>query len=184
MTDLDTLDRFGTLPEPTTLVMRRRLSGPPDRVWDYLTRADLRAKWLAAGDDVPAVGVDGPAAGDSFELVWRNATLTDPPGQKPEGFGPEHRMTSRVVTCDPPRLLVFTWGEAGEVRIDLTPADGATILTLTHLRIAERSGRLMIGAGWHAHLDILEARIAGTATPVFWDHWRALRADYDARIPH
>jgi hypothetical protein len=58
------------------------------------------------------------------------------------------------------------------------------LLTLTHRRIGERSARVMIGAGWHAHLDILAARVAGKepATP-FWDGWLKLRQEYDRRLP-
>lgn len=42
----------------------------------------------------------------------------------------------------------------------------------------------MIGAGWHAHLDILASRVTGIepATP-FWDGWQLLRQEYDQRLP-
>ena len=42
---------------------------------------------------------------------------------------------------------------------------------------------LDVSAGWHMHLDILAARAAGEAPPPFWDGWRALKADYDRRLP-
>ena len=92
----------GTLIEPTTLKIQRMLPGPIERVWAYLTDSELRRKWLAAGKMEMK-------AGSSFELVWRNDELTDPPGNKPEGFGDEHRMESRIVELDPPRKISFTW---------------------------------------------------------------------------
>jgi hypothetical protein len=42
----------------------------------------------------------------------------------------------------------------------------------------------MVGAGWHAHLDVLVERVSGEQpTTFFWDRWVALRADYEKRIP-
>jgi hypothetical protein len=58
------------------------------------------------------------------------------------------------------------------------------LLTLTHRRIAERSARLMIGAGWHAHLDILVARVSGEEPAMpFWDGWKRLKQEYDRLLP-
>ena len=95
---------YGALSEPATLTIQRMLPGPIERVWAYLTESDLRSKWLASGDMELKVGAP-------FELVWRNSELTDPPGKRPEGFGEEHRMESRILEIDPPRKLVFTWGK-------------------------------------------------------------------------
>ncbi len=176
MTDTAVPDAFGKLIEPTTLVIQRLLPGPIERVWSFLTESDLRRRWLASGDMVLKVGAP-------FTLTWRNDELTDPPGARPEGFGKEHSMESRITACDPPRTLTFTWGE-GDVSIALEDRGGKALLTLTHRRIAERSARVMIGAGWHAHLDILVARVSGKepATP-FWDGWLQLRQEYDRLLP-
>lgn len=168
-------DGYGTLVEPTTLRIERVLPGPVERVWSYLTDGELRRQWLAAG--AMETKVDS-----TFELVWRNDELTAPPGRKPEGFGTEHRMQSRVVECDAPRRLTFTWGE-GTVTFELEPQGRRVLLTVTHTRLTERNSRLMVGAGWHAHLEILAARIGGEATEPFWDRWVALKQDYDARLP-
>jgi uncharacterized protein YndB with AHSA1/START domain len=176
MTDTAPPDAYGTLIEPTTLSIQRLLPGPIERVWAFLTQSDLRRRWLASGDMELKVGAP-------FTMVWRNDELTDPPGARPEGFGAEHSMESRITECDPPRKLTFVWG-AGDVAIALEERGGKVLLTLTHRRIAERSSRVMIGAGWHAHLDILAARVAGKepATP-FWDGWLKLRQEYDRRLP-
>jgi uncharacterized protein YndB with AHSA1/START domain len=169
------IDPYGELVEPTTLKIQRLLPGPIERVWAYLTDSDLRRQWLASGQ--MEMKVDAP-----FELVWRNDELTDPPGRKPPGFGEEHRMPSRILAIDPPHQLVFSWGDGGEVSFDLSPAGERVLLTLIHRRLPERPTKLMIGAGWHMHLDVLVARVSGAKTEPFWDGWKRLRDDYDRRM--
>lgn len=176
MTQLADRGAYGTLLEPTTFRIERRLPGPIERVWSYLTDSDLRQKWLASG--VMDLKVGAP-----FELVWQNDRLTDDPGQRPEEFGEEHRMTSRILQVDPPRKLVFSWFETGEVTMELTPDGDGVLLTLTHRRLSGRAGLLNVSAGWHAHLDVLAARLAGVPFGTFWDKWRSLKEDYARRIP-
>jgi uncharacterized protein YndB with AHSA1/START domain len=176
MTDVAALDAYGVLTEPATLTIRRLLPGPIERVWAYLTQSDLRRRWLAAGDMELAVGTP-------FELVWRNDELTDPPGQRPPGFSGEHRMQSRITELDPPRKLAFTWGGSGDVCFTLEPKGDKVLLTLVHRRVGDRAMKLMVGAGWHMHLDVLVARVTGAEIEPFWDGWSRLRAEYDHRIP-
>ena len=57
------------------------------------------------------------------------------------------------------------------------------LLTLVHKRLPDRSTMLNVSAGWHAHLDILAARMAGHEPAPFWDGWGRLKQDYDRRIP-
>jgi uncharacterized protein YndB with AHSA1/START domain len=180
MTDLATLDApsgsYGVLSEPATLTITRRLPGPMERIWAYLTESDLRRRWLAAGEMPLAVGA-------TFELVWRNDELTDPPGQRPAEFGGEHRMQCRITEVDPPRRLVFTWGAGSEVSFDLETQGSEVLLTLHHRRLQDRPTMLNVGAGWHAHLDVLVARATGKDPAPFWDAWLRLKQDYDRRLP-
>jgi uncharacterized protein YndB with AHSA1/START domain len=176
MTVLQDNDTFGTLIEPATLNIQRLLPGPIERVWAYLTESDLRRKWLAAGQMEAK-------AGASFELVWRNDELTNPPGKRPAGFGEEHRMQSRIIEASPPRKLVFTWGESAEVSIELEPKGDKVLLNLVHRRVTERAMLLNVSAGWHVHLDILSARLSGTEPLPLWDEWARLRAEYEQRLP-
>ncbi len=171
-----TRDRFGAFVEPATLRIERRLPGPIERVWSYLTEGALRRQWLAAGDMPLAVGAD-------FELVWRNDELSRSPAERPAGFAEEQRMTCRLTEVSPPHRLVFDWLGVGEVCIELSPADGQVLLTLTHRRLENPEMRPMVGAGWHAHLDILEACVSGTERPSFWPHWTRLHAAYTSRLP-
>lgn len=176
MTDTMAPDAYGQLIEPTTLLIQRLLPGPIETVWAFLTEGDLRRRWLASGDMELRIGAP-------FTLTWQNDRLTNPPGARPEGFGEEHSMESRITVCHPPHELAFAWG-GGDVSIKLEEKGAKVLLTLTHRRIVERSSRVMIGAGWHAHLDILASRVSGKepAAP-FWDGWGRLRQEYDERLP-
>ena len=171
-----TRDAYGTLIEPATLKMQRLLPGPIERIWAYLTESDKRRKWLAAGKMELKVGAP-------FELVWRNDELTDPPGERPAGFGDEHRMQSRVTELDPPRKLCFAWKDSGDVSIELEAKGDEVLLTLIHRRLPNRSTMLGVSTGWHVHLDLLVARARGEEPPPFWDGFARLRKEYDRRLP-
>jgi uncharacterized protein YndB with AHSA1/START domain len=177
MNDLAKVDAYGALSEPATLTTQRMLPGPIERVWAYLTDSDLRRKWLAAGHMEMKVGAP-------FEFVWRNSELTNPPGQRPEGFGEEHRMESRITELDPPRKLSFTWGKgSGDVSFELEPRGERVLLTVTHRRLPDRGMMVGVSTGWHAHLDMLVARLTGQEPGPFWDGFTRLKAEYDQRIP-
>ena len=165
-----------SLTEPTTLEIQRLLPGPIERIWAYLTESEMRRKWLAAGDMEMRVGA-------LFELVWRNDELTNPPGERPPGFGEEHRMQSRITELDPPRKLAITWDGSGEVSFKLEPKGDRVLLTVTHRRLPNRATLLKVSAGWHMHLDILVARAAHKEPEPFWDGWRRLEKEYDHRLP-
>ena len=177
MTDLATLDAYGVLTEPATLKIQRRLPGPIERIWAYLTESDLRRQWLAAGEMEMKLGAP-------FELTWRNDELTNPPGVRPAGFSEEHRMQSRITEFDPPRKLAITWGNSGDVSFELEPRGNDVLLTVIHRRLPDRNMTLMVGAGWHMHLDILVARATGAEPEQpFWDGWSRLKKEYDRRVP-
>jgi len=171
-----TRNTYGTLIEPATLKMQRLLPGPIERIWAYLTESDKRRKWLAAGKMELKVGAP-------FELVWRNDELTDPPGERPAGFGDEHRMQSRITELDPPRKLCFAWKDSGDVSIELEAKGNEVLLTLIHRRLPNRSTMLGVSTGWHVHLDLLVARARGEEPPPFWDGFAKLRKEYDQRLP-
>jgi uncharacterized protein YndB with AHSA1/START domain len=176
MTDVLTpADDYGVLTEPTTLRIERMLPGPIERVWDYLTDSDLRAKWLAAGRMEMRVGAP-------VELTWRNDELTDPPGERPADFGPEHSMTVEIVELEPPHRLAISWGSTGGVVFDLTREGDQVRLVLTHKRVMDPAVRLNISAGWPGHLDILKARMEGREPATFWPRWLELKAAYAERL--
>ena len=175
MTELATLSAYGELIEPLTLKIQRLLPGPVDRVWAYLTESELRRQWLASGQMQAKTDT-------SFELVWRNDELSDPPGARPEGFGAEHRLESRILAFEPGRKLAFTWNQ-GEVSFELEPAGDKVLLTVIHRRLPDQAQLLNVSAGWHAHLDVLVTRISGKPqTTSFWDGWSKLKAEYEKRL--
>jgi uncharacterized protein YndB with AHSA1/START domain len=171
-----TPDVYGVITEPATLTIQRLLPGPIERVWAYLTESSLRRKWLAAGEMELR-------AGAPFEFVWRNDELTDPPGERPKGFAEEQRMKSRITVIDPPRKLAFTWEGSGDVSFELEPKGKEVLLTVIHRRLADRGTMLMVGPGWHMHLDVLAAVATGKKPEAFWDGWSRLRKEYDRRLP-
>lgn len=175
MTQTTKSSAYGQLVEPTVLKLERLLPGPVERVWDYLTQSELRRQWLASG-------VMDLSPGTEFEFVWRNDELTDPPGARPDGMGAENRMTCKILDVDPPRRLFISWGVQSDVLFELAEKGEDTLLTITHRRPPTRDVLLSVSAGWHAHVDVLEAKLAGTKAAPHWDHWVRLRGEYDRRF--
>jgi uncharacterized protein YndB with AHSA1/START domain len=96
-------------------------------------------------------------------------------------------MEGRVTAFDPPRTLAYLWGEdasdSSEVRYELTPMGDEVRLVLTHRRLASRDAMLSVAAGWHTHLDILEARLTGATPEGFWRRHTLLEREYEGRLP-
>jgi len=176
MNERANLDAYGVLTEPATLKIQRLLPGPIERVWAYLTESELRRQWLAAGQMEMKVGAP-------FEFVWRNDELTNAPGQRPPGFPEEQRMQSRITELDPPRKLAIAWSGSGDVSFELAPKGNEVLLTVIHRHLPDRATMLMVGAGWHMHLDILVARASDKEPAPFWDGWARLQQEYDRRLP-
>lgn len=174
MRDQDS-DDYAVMETASTLVIRRWLPGPAERIWRYLTDSDLRRKWLAAGEMAQVPGA-------ALELVWRNDELSASDDARPEGFAEEQRMDSRVIAIEPMRLLTIAWGK-GDVTFALRDEGDRVLLTLTHRGLDQAEARLMTAAGWHMHLDILGAEAAGEPPASFWSGWLRLRGDYAARLP-
>jgi uncharacterized protein YndB with AHSA1/START domain len=176
MTELAISREYGSLTAPATLTIERLLPGSIDRIWAYLTESDLRRQWLAAGTMEMREGAP-------FELTWRNNELMDNPGTAPEGFTGEHQMQSEITELDPPHRLGFLFGTAGEVTFDLEPVGDMVRLTMVHRRLPDRTTMLKVSAGWHAHIDVLAARLGGEEPLPFWDNWAALKVEYERRLP-
>ena len=177
MTDLMQIDTYGVQVAPDTIQIRRMLPGPIERVWAYLTDSDLRRQWLAAGDMTLE-------AGAPFELTWHNDQLGVPAGDRPAELAETHSMPSRVVSVDPPHKLVIAWRDTGDVTLELEPVDGEVLLTVTHARFPSRTSLVKHSAGWHAHLDALQASISKAGLgESFWERWRRLNDEYERRVP-
>lgn len=166
---------FGVLTDVTTLTIQRRLPGPIDRVWAYLTDSTLREQWLAAG-------VLPQQPGAAFELVWHNDALSASVAERPDGFADESRGTCVLTAIGAPHHLAFTWTGVGEVTFDLVAQGAEVLLTVTHRGLVDAAMTTLVGAGWHMHLDILVARVQGVPAPSFWSGWVRLRQAYAERL--
>ena len=175
MTIMTTADDYGVVSEDATLTLERLLPGPIDRIWSYLVYSDLRRQWLAAGAMEQRVGAP-------VDLVWRNDELTDPPGTRPDGMDEEHRLTCEVLEIEAPHRLSISWGSTDGVTFTLQERGEDVLLTIVHRRVADPAVLLNVSAGWHSHVDVLEAKLRGIAATPHWDNFVRLRGDYTARL--
>lgn len=176
------MTEYGRLTPPDTIRFERRLPGPIDRVWSYLTDSEKRATWLAAG------AMDLRPGGDAT-LVFRHSQVTDHPEPTPSRFkdvAEGGRQGCRVLRAEAPRLLVLSWpgsgGSESEVTFELAPAGAEVLLTLTHRRLATRDDLRMVSGGWHTHLAILEDELNRRERRAFWSNFERVEAEYRQRI--
>ncbi len=161
------MTEYGQLLDESSVRFERLLPGPIERVWEFLTDGEKRARWLCGGDTEPRVG-------GRMALQFHNATLTTPDDEPPEKFrdmnGPVE-FSGTVTAWDPPALLAHTWvfdGHESEVRYELEEVGVQVRLTLIHRRMADAEELASACGGWHVHLAILEAVLGGTEPPPFW----------------
>ena len=169
-----------TYPNPTVLEIFRDLPGPIERVWDYLTKSELRQKWLCAGDVSPEAG--GPIVFD-----FDHTRLSARPTPKSHEGGGDHHMVGVVRVYDPPHHLAFSWPSAEdeaptEVVIRLTETETGVRLHLRHEMLVTKDYKSGASAGWHVHLDILGDVLADRPGRDFWDHFLALEQEYKAML--
>lgn len=158
----------------------RRVPGPIERVWTYLTDSELRGKWFGSGPMEPRVG-------GKVELLIRHADLSPIKEARPAEIPQdEFASTGRVTQYDPPRLLSFLWGEEenpGEVVFELTPQGDEVLLVLIHRQLANRAEMVDVAGGWHTHLSVLVALLYDRTPGSFWGIWRSVQGVYDQRFP-
>ena len=167
----------GIVTEAGAVRFQRLLPAPAERVWDYLTRSELRRKWFAGGEMElrPGGGVT---------LIFRNSELDHHGEEVPEKYRQYEGMEThgQVIACERPRLLVHSWGDE-EVRWELEDRGSETLLTMTHSRLKDRAMRVDVSGGWHLHLDMLEDILAGRTPRPFWSTNARYTEDYEARVP-
>ncbi|HEX7048501.1 MAG TPA: SRPBCC family protein [Gammaproteobacteria bacterium] len=174
------MNDHGVITEPGTIVFRRTLPGPIERVWAYLTESEKRGKWFAAGETELK-------AGGKVEFHFLHKILSHEP--TPERFKDMENGVSfeaRVVECDPPRRLAYTWptsngGDNSEVTFELTPQDDRVLLVLTHRKL-DPDNMTGTAAGWQSHLGILEDVLNDQPPRGFWTTHAKAEADYKRMI--
>jgi uncharacterized protein YndB with AHSA1/START domain len=144
-----------------TLRFSRQLPHPPQKVWRALTEAEHLAAWFPTT-------IDGDmTAGAPLKFAFREVPV--PP------------MDGRMLACDPPALLEFTWGDE-TLRFELTPQDAGTLLDFS-ATFVEIGKAARDGAGWHVCLDQLCYSLDGQRAPFAPDdRWRLVHASYVTRF--
>ena len=171
---------FVTYPQPTVLEIYRDLPGPIERVWDYLTKSELRQKWLCAG-------TVASEPGGTIVFDFDHSQLSKHPTPKShEGSGDQH-MVGTVRVFEPPYHLAFSWPSAEaeaptEVVIKLTETEAGVRLHLRHEKLITNDYKSGASAGWHVHLDILKDVLGGQAGRDFWEHFLQLEQTYKQRL--
>jgi uncharacterized protein YndB with AHSA1/START domain len=171
-------DQNGKFTAPAEVRIVRTLPGPIERVWDYLTDSEKRARWFAGGPMEQRKG-------GKVTLVFRHKNLSPnetPPEELMEHHDPGTTMVGTVTRCEPPRLLAFTFGSSGdsEATFELTPQGDNVLLVLTHRARGEDVPYMAgFGAGWHTHFAYLLALLEGTPLPAFWALHAKLRVEYE-----
>jgi uncharacterized protein YndB with AHSA1/START domain len=180
-------DHYGQFTAPGEVRIVRTLPGPIERVWEYLTDPEKRARWFCGG------GLEQKAGGKvEFAMVHKNLAPDEtPPAKYAHVQDPGVTFEGRVIRCEPPRLLVYTFGsDDSEVTFELTPQGKQVLLVLTHrTRGAEEQAELTnYASGWHTHIALLLAQLEGTPPPKFWATHARLGAEYEklragAKVP-
>jgi len=147
----------------TEAMLTRHLTQPPARVWAMLSEDAELPLWLAPGRLEPRVG--GAARLDFAD----SGTV----------------INSAVSAYEVGRLIEFSWSAPGEptrpVRLELAPEGEGTRLVVTlRTPVGEDAGRS--AAGWDAHLQMLEAALAGAPIAFPFETFKSSREAYRATL--
>jgi len=134
------------------LIVVRRLSAPPQRVYEAFVDPDLLVRWMGPrGTSLTACAVDARVGGRfRFELAF-------------DGGG-SVVLVGAYRALDPGRRLAFSWGIEGEdddseVAVHLVPFESGTALRLEHRGLAMHELE-QNEAGWNEFFDRLELALA------------------------
>ncbi len=133
-----------------TLVIERRLSHTPDKVWRVLTEADLLGKWFPC--DIAGEWI----VGTPLRFVFRHGG--------DEGLS-EEDLRGEVLAVDEPRRLEFRWG-AHVLEFEIEP-DGDGCRFVLSDTFDDPSWGARQAAGWEMCLDNLELVLDGAAVLKF-----------------
>jgi uncharacterized protein YndB with AHSA1/START domain len=161
---------------PGEVRLVRLLPGPIERVWAFITDPEKRARWFCGG-------LLEQKAGGKIEFAMRHKNLApdeDPPAEYAKVQDPGVTFEGRVLRCEPPRLLVFTFGgDDSVVTFDLQPEGDKVRLLLTHRASGPDLAELgNFASGWHIHFGMLIAVLEETPRPRFWSEHSRLKSLY------
>lgn len=161
---------------PAEVRLVRLLPGPIERVWDYLTIPEKRARWFAGGPMEPRVG-------GKYELHFLHKNLAPdetPPEQFQKMHESGHKMGGAILRWEPPHVLSYTFDDESDVTFELSVEGGNVRLVLTHRsRGTDLPFLHGYASGWHTHLALLLSLLEETPRPPFWAMHLRLKADYE-----
>jgi uncharacterized protein YndB with AHSA1/START domain len=149
------------------LRFERHLAHPIARVWAALTEPEQLIGWLAeAKIDL--------VEGGRVELRWQNPISAEEKAkyriEGPDESGETPVVRGTITRLDPPRVLEYDSDSFGVLRWELREEGAGSVLTFTNAFPAEEVFPVaQTLAGWHTHLDLLEATLAGH--PTDWPSW-------------
>ncbi len=135
-----------------TLTFRRLMRHPIEQVWEAITDPDQIEAWFLARTRREN------SRGGRLEMDLSNGI----------------HATGRVLDWDPPRSYEYEWnlppgpnspdGERSVVRWELSPAEGGTLLVVTHRNLSRPAAAIFV-RGFPTLLDRLAAHLAGAPMP-------------------
>jgi uncharacterized protein YndB with AHSA1/START domain len=171
-------DQPGEFTRPGEVRIVRLLPGPIERLWDYLTDPEKRAKWFAGGPMEPRPG----GKVELFFLHKNIAPGETPPDDHKQVQDPGMKMAATVLRWEPPHVLSYTFDDESDVTFELTPQGKQVQLVLTHRsRGTDLPFLSGYASGWHTHLAQLVALLEGAPRPPFWPMHARLKAEYQSR---
>ncbi|HVS51045.1 MAG TPA: SRPBCC family protein [Opitutaceae bacterium] len=172
---MKTNEQHGTFTGQGEVRIVRLLPGPIERVWDYLTDPEKRARWFAGGPMEPKQG-------GKVELFFHHKNIAPdetPPEDHKQVQDPGFKMAATVLRWEPPRVLSYTFDDESDVTFELTPQGKNVQLVLTHRsRGTDLPYITGYASGWHTHLAHLIALLEDAPRPPFWPLHARLKAEY------
>ncbi len=150
-------ESLGTVVSGDTIRFERSLQANIADVWRHFTEPELLRKWLASQATLEN------KTGGRVELAFDGAMQV----QQKSGS----RIIGLVKAFEPVQRLAFSWMDIendldSAVSIELHEDADGTALVLNHSRLPHGKMHEFM-AFWHAHLDVLAARLANIVPPDF-----------------
>ncbi len=159
------MSEYGTLAEDgdrCRVRFERLYDATPQELWSALTDPEQLRGWLAHAS--------------RFQLEVGGEIRLD--------FGDDDEVHGAIRELESGRLLEFSWTSSAEaesvVRFEIVPRERGVLLVLDHRALPREVG-VAYSAGWHAHLDMLAAALAGAALQ-FGPRYEELRPAYEERM--
>jgi len=130
-----------------TLVIEKKMSHPPEKIWRALTQGPLIKEWLMENDFQPVVG---------HRFKFRSTPYGDWDGI----------IDSEVLVVEPNKKLSYSWGTLGlesAVVWTLIATDGGTLLRMEQSGFGSDQDKAYKGAkyGWTQFIGNMERVVAG-----------------------